>query len=148
MSRFFLSLLLSLVSSLCMYAQSYNASQENMRNQIVNYLAKQGYTAEKQDDGLKFKNEGTNYYIEISKEDVSPMYLRLCRYVKYSDSLKQETVIKQLKSYNTKLGVKVCCTDNGIVISTEMFVASSTDFTDVFPTLLSQIKATYKTINE
>ena len=67
MSRFFLSLLLSLVSSLCMYAQSYNASQENMRNQIVNYLAKQGYTAVKQDDGLKFKNEGTNYYIEISK---------------------------------------------------------------------------------
>lgn len=131
-----------------MYAQSYNASQENMRNQIVNYLTQQGYTAEKQDDGLKFKNEGTNYYIEISKEDVSPMYLRLCRYVKYSDSLKQETVIKQLKSYNTKLGVKVCCTDNGIVISTEMFVASSTDFTDVFPTLLSQIKATYKTINE
>lgn len=131
-----------------MYAQSYNASQENMRNQIVNYLAKQGYIAEKQDDGLKFKNEGTNYYIEISKEDVSPMYLRLCRYVKYSDSLKQETVIKQLKSYNTKLGVKVCCTDNGIVISTEMFVASSTDFTDVFPTLLSQIKAAYKTINK
>ena len=131
-----------------MYAQSYNASQENMRNQIVNYLAKQGYTAEKRDDGLKFKNEGTNYYIEISKEDVSPMYLRLCRYIKYSDSLKQETVIKQLKSYNTKLGVKVCCTDNGIVISAEMFVASSTDFTDVFPILLSQIKATYKTINE
>lgn len=147
MKRFAFFLMLTLFS--CnFYAQSYNSTQENMRNQIVNYLAKQGYTAEKQDDGLKFKNEGTNYYIEISKEDVSPMYLRLCRYVKYSDSLKQETVIKQLKSYNTKLGVKVCCTDNGIVISTEMFVASSSDFTDVFPTLLSQIKATYKTINE
>ena len=147
MKRFAFFVMLTLFS--CnFYAQSYNSTHENMRNQIVNYLAKQGYTAEKQDDGLKFKNEGTNYYIEISKEDVSPMYLRLCRYVKYSDSLKQETVIKQLKSYNTKLGVKVCCTDNGIVISTEMFVASSTDFTDVFPTLLSQIKATYKTINE
>ena len=72
-----------------MYAQNYNVSQENLRNQIVNYLEKQGYTAEKQDDGLKFKNEGTNYYIEISKEDVFPMYLRLCRYVKYSESLKK-----------------------------------------------------------
>lgn len=147
MKKFILFLFAALLTC-SMYAQNYNSAQENMRNQIVNYLAKQGYTAEKQDDGLNFKNEGTNYYIEISKEDVSPMYLRLCRYVKYSDSLKQETVIKQLKSYNTKLGVKVCCTDNGIVISTEMFVASSTDFTDVFPTLLSQIKATYKTINE
>lgn len=147
MKKFILFLFAALLTC-SVYAQNYNAAQENMRNQIVNYLAKQGYTAEKQDDGLKFKNEGTNYYIEISKEDVSPMYLRLCRYVKYSDSLKQETVIKQLRSYNTKLGVKVCCTDNGIVISTEMFVASSTDFTDVFPTLLSQIKATYKTINE
>ncbi|WP_285822005.1 hypothetical protein [Xylanibacter muris] len=147
MKKFILFLFAALLTC-SMYAQNYNSAQENMRNQIVNYLAKQGYTAEKQDDGLKFKNEGTNYYIEISKEDVSPMYLRLCRYVKYSDSLKQETVIKQLKSYNTKLGVKVCCTDNGIVISTEMFVASSTDFTDIFPILLSQIKATYKTINE
>lgn len=147
MKKFILFLFAALLTC-SMYAQNYNSAQENMRTQIVNYLAKQGYTAEKQDDGLKFKNEGANYYIEISKEDVSPMYLRLCRYVKYSDSLKQETVMKQLKSYNTILGVKVCCTDNSIVISTEMFVASSTDFTDVFPTLLSQIKATYKTINE
>lgn len=147
MKKFILFLFAALLTC-SMYAQNYNSAQENMRTQIVNYLAKQGYTAEKQDDGLKFKNEGTNYYIEISKEDVSPMYLRLCRYVKYSNSLKQETVIKQLKSYNTKLGVKVCCTDNGIVISAEMFVVLSTDFTDVFPTLLSQIKATYKTINE
>lgn len=147
MKKFILFLFATLFTC-SIYAQNYNSAQENMRSQIVNYLAKQGYTAEIQDDGLKFKNEGTNYYIEISKEDVSPMYLRLCRYVKYSESLKQETIIKQLKSYNTKLGVKVCCTDNGIVISSEMFVASSTDFTDVFPTLLSQIKAAYKTINE
>ena len=82
----------------------------------------------------------------MSKDDKSPMYLRLCRYVKYSESIKQDVVAKQLNSYNAKLGVKVCSTENGLVISAEMYVTSATEFTDVFATLLSQMKATYKQI--
>ena len=127
-------------------AQSYNTQQRQLISQISSYLSGQGYSSEEQKDGLKFKNEGTNYYVEVSKDDKSPMYLRLCRYVKYSESIKQDVVVKQLNSYNAKLGVKVCSTENGLVISAEMYLTSATEFTDVFATLLNQMKATYKQI--
>ena len=127
-------------------AQSYNTQQKQLISQISNYLSGQGYSAETQKDGLKFKNEGTNYFVEVSQDDKSPMYLRLCRYVKFSETIKQDVVAKQLNSYNAKLGVKVCSTENGLVISAEMYVTSATEFTDVFTTLLNQMKATYKQI--
>lgn len=145
MKKLLLSLALFLVS-ISVSAQSYSTQQKQLISQISSYLSGKGYSAEEQKDGLKFKNEGTNYFIEVSKEDKSPMYLRLCRYVKYSESIKQDVVAKQLNSYNAKLGVKVCSTENGLVISAEMFVTSATEFTDVFATLLNQMKATYKQI--
>lgn len=146
MKKILFSIALVFVATI-IHAQDYNTKQKQLVVQISNYLSGQGYSSEEQKDGLKFKNEGTNYYIEISKEDKSPMYLRLCRYVKYSDTIKPETVAKQLNSYNAKLGIKVCSTENGLVISAEMYVTSAADFTDVFTTLLSQMKATYKQIN-
>ncbi len=145
MKKLLLSLALVIVT-IGTSAQSYNTQQKQLISQISSYLSGQGYSSEEQKDGLKFKNEGTNYYVEVSKDDKSPMYLRLCRYVKYSESIKQDVVAKQLNSYNAKLGVKVCSTENGLVISAEMYVTSATEFTDVFATLLSQMKATYKQI--
>lgn len=145
MKKLLLSLALFLVS-IFVSAQSYNTQQKQLISQISSYLSGKGYSAEEQKDGLKFKNEGTNYFVEVSKDDKSPMYLRLCRYVKYSESIKQDVVAKQLNSYNAKLGVKVCSTENGLVISAEMYVTSATEFTDVFATLLNQMKATYKQI--
>ena len=146
MKKIIISLML-LFAVTSINAQSYNTQQKQLISQISNYLSEQGYSAEEQKDGLKFKNEGTNYFVEVSKEDKSPMYLRLCRYVKYSDTIKPETVAKQLNSYNAKLGIKVCSTENGLVISAEMYVTSAAEFTDVFATLLSQMKETYKQIN-
>ncbi len=145
MKKLLLSLTLVFVA-ICASAQSYNTQQKQLISQIYSYLSSQGYPSEEQKDGLKFKNEGTTYFIEVSKEDRSPMYLRLCRYVKYSESIKQDVVVKQLNSYNAKLGVKVCNTENGLVISAEMYLTSATEFTDVFATLLNQMKATYKQI--
>lgn len=145
MKKVLLSLVLVIVT-IGTSAQSYNTQQKQLISQISSYLSGQGYSSEEQKDGLKFKNEGTNYYVEVSKDDKSPMYLRLCRYVKYSESIKQDVVAKQLNSYNAKLGVKVCSTENGLVVSAEMYVTSATEFTDVFATLLSQMKATYKQI--
>ncbi len=132
--------------SVFMYAQNYTQAQEELRSDISSYLSRQGLNPENQSDGLKFKSEGSNYYIEIDKDEKSPMYLRLCRYVKYSDTIKQGTIAKNINSYNAKLGIKVCAKENGVVISSEMYLVSSSDFIDVFSTLLSQMKAAYKQI--
>lgn len=145
MKKILFSLALMLVTA-NISAQSYNSRQKQLISQISSYLSRQGYSVEDQNDGLKFKNEGVNYYIEVSKDDSYPMFLRFCRYVKYSESIKQDDVNKQLNSYNAKLGIKVSCNESGLIIATEMFLSTSSDFTDVFPTLLSQIKATYKQV--
>lgn len=128
-------------------AQSFNTQQKQLVSQISSYLSGQGYSADKQNNGVNFKDEGVNYYIEVSKEDKSPMFLRLCRYVEYSETIKEEVVVKNLNEYNAKLGIKVYCMDGGLVISSEMYVASSSEFTGVFPTLLNQMKAMYEQIN-
>ena len=145
MKRTFLSLVLIAVFA-SMSAQDYSTQQKQLITQISSYLSKEGYLAESQKDGLKFKHEGINYYVEVSEDDRSPMFVRLCRYVKYSDKIKQEEVVKHLNSYNAKLGIKVGCSDNSLHIAAEMFVSSASDFTEVFPTLLRQIKATYNQI--
>ncbi len=134
--------------TISMYAQTYNAEQKRLIADISSYLSKEGYSPEEQKDGLRFRSEGTNYYVEVSSEDKSPMFLRLCRYVRFSDEIKQEDALKELNSYNMKLAVKVSSTDNGLILASEMFVRRHTDFTDVFPTLLSLIKATYQQISE
>ena len=73
--------------SLSCFSQDYNSTQENLRSQIKSYLINKGFDPENQSDGLKIMSEGVAYYVEISTDDISPMYIRLARYVKYSDDL-------------------------------------------------------------
>ena len=130
------------------YAQNYNSSQENLRTGIESYLRKQGLNTEKQDDGLLFKSEGSTYYVEIDKNEVEPMYVRLRRYVKYDEKLNKDTISKNLNSYNTKYGVKVFYLEKSVVFSAEMYVTQASEFNDVFETLLSHIKSANSLLTE
>lgn len=129
-------------------AENYNAQQEALRKEITSYLQRKGYKTEIQDDGLKFKNEGTTYYVEISDKDTNPMYLRLCMYVNFGTKLTREKALKDLNDYNVKFGVKVCCLKENLLISAEMFVNKSSEFTYAFDELLSQVKSTYDLVEE
>lgn len=140
--------LLMLMCPLCIFAQGYTSTQETMRKEISNFLSHKGFNPENQSDGLKFKSEGVNYYVEIDKDEKSPMYLRLCRYVKFDSQLSREKVLKNLNSYNVKYGIKVSCQDKNVLIAYEMFVKKSDDFTYVFDSALSQLKSAYKKIME
>lgn len=134
--------------AICSFAQGYTSAQETLRSQISSYIANKGLNPEKQNDGLKFKSEGVTYYIEIDKEAKSPMYVRLCRYVKFSENLNKTTVSQNINDFNTKFGVKVCCQEKSAVISGEMFVTKASDFTYAFDTFLSQIKSAYKELSK
>lgn len=137
-------LLLSLVMSICLtlsFAQNYNREQETLRDEIRSYLSQQGFNPQNQIDGLKFKSDGKNYYVEIDKDETNPMFVRLCRYIKFDERISRERILENLNSYNVKYGVKVSCQEKDIQVVTEMFVLSASDFTCVFADLLSQVKS-------
>lgn len=130
------------------FAQNYTNAQETLRKEISSYLSRQGLNPENQSDGLKFKSEGSNFYIEIDKEKKSPMYVRLCRYIKFDDKITREKAIKNLNSYNVKFGVKVSCQEKNIVVSSEMFLTKSEEFTYIFSDMLSQVKSACTKVTE
>lgn len=140
--------ILMLVCTTVSYAQSFTSAQETLRKGISSYLSRQGLNPENQSDGLKFKSEGSNFYIEIDKEKKSPMYLRLCRYIKFDDKITREKVIKNLNGYNVKFGVKVSCQEKNIIVSSEMFLTKTEEFTYVFSDLLSQVKSACTKVTE
>lgn len=130
-----------LICATISYAQSFTSAQENLRKEISSHLSRQGLNPESQSDGLKFKSEGSNFYIEIDKDKKSPMYVRLCRYIKFDDKITREKAIKNLNSYNVKFGVKVSCQEKNIVVSSEMFLTKPEEFTYIFNDMLSQVKS-------
>lgn len=147
MKRLFMFVLLvgSILSS---YAVGFNASQEALRTAIETDLKNKGYTFERQDDGLKFKSEGINYFIEISKEDTNPMYVRLSRYIKFDDKIKREDVMAKLKDYNSTYAVKAYCKEKNLILTADMIVTSADQFTYVFGDLLSLMKSAAENINK
>mgnify|MGYP006916106342 FL=1 len=143
-----LATLLLFLCAVSMNAQNYTQAQEELRSEISSYLSRQGLNPEKQSDGLKFKSEGVNYYIEIDKEEKRPMYLRLCRYLKFDDKLSREKVMKDLNGLNVKYGVKVSCQEKNVLVSSEMFLTKATEFTYAFKDLLSQVKSACTKVTE
>lgn len=140
--------ILFLFNVVCVFSQNYSKEQESLRNEITDYLKKQGLNPEKQDDGLKFKSEGSTYYIEIDKDAKEPMYVRLRRYIKYDDNFDKNKIAENLNEYNVKFGVKVFCQEKSFVISAEMFLTKASEFNYVFDTFLLHIKSAYKLVNE
>ena len=104
-----LILLIVLVCTSIAFAENYNAAQEALRKDIAAYIQKKGLRVDMQDDGLKFKSEGTTYYIEISDSNTDPMYLRICLYLSYGEKLTRANVLQKLNDYNVKYCVKVTC---------------------------------------
>lgn len=124
---------------LLVYSQNYNTSQQGLINGIADFLESEGYKPEKVDDGLKFTYSGKVYYIEVSRTDTEPMYLRLRRYIKYTTKYTKDAVAEQLNSYNALLGVKALCSEKAVILSSEMFLTDSSDFTSIFDYLMTRL---------
>lgn len=134
--------------SLSCFSQDYNSTQENLRSQIKSYLINKGVDPEDQSDGLKIKSEGVTYYVEISTVDVSPMYIRLARYVKYSDDLTYKKIYNNINQYNVKYCAKVTPLKKSILISAEMYLNQASEFNVAFETLLQQVKSATQTLKD
>lgn len=130
------------------YAAGFNQKQEALRSAIESSLKGKGYTVEREEDGLKFKSEGVNYFIEISKDDTNPMYVRLSRYIKFDDKIKRDDVMAKLKDYNSTYAVKAYCKEKNLILSADMLVTSADQFTYVVSDLISLMKSAAENINK
>lgn len=134
-------ILITLIGALLSaYAAGYTPRQEALLASIESHLKKEGYMPERQDDGLKFKSDDSNYYIEISKDDINPMYVRLTRYIKFNEKIKRDDVMEKLKDYNLTYAVKAYCKEKNLILSADMLVTTSEQFTNVFSDLFSLLK--------
>lgn len=124
-------------------AAEYSDRQEALRTGIERSLVNQGFSVERQDDGLKFISDGDTYYIEIDRDENNPMYVRLCRYIKFGDKVKRNEALKNITELNSSYAVKAICKEKNLVLSAEMFVTSADQFNTVFNDLLNLMKSTY-----
>lgn len=129
-------------------AANYNAKQEALISGIEKNLKSLNYSVERVDDGLKFRSEGVTYYIEVDKDETNPMYLRLCRYVKFDDKIKRDQLMRKINDLNTIFAVKTYCKEKNVVLAAEMFLTSATQFNNAFKDLMSLIKTAYQKIEQ
>lgn len=140
--------LLFVFNCIIAFAQDYNETQNAFRTDAAKYLNSEGFSVEYQDDGLKLKSEDVVYYLEISKEDIRPLYVRFRRYVKYDNSLTKAKAIENLNDFNVKYGVKAFCLENAIVLSTEAYVKDISAFEYIFGDMYRQTKSAYELLTE
>lgn len=129
-------------------ASNYTAKQEALISGIEKNLKSLNYSVERVDDGLKFRSEGVTYYIEVDKDETNPMYLRLCRYVKFDDKIKRDQLMRKINDLNTIFAVKTYCKEKNVVLAAEMFLTSAAQFNNAFKDLMSLIKTAYQKIEQ
>lgn len=136
MKRTLLSIVICVITSVCAYSQDYNSTQKALIRSIQEFLNNEGCHPEKQDDGLKFTQNGIPYFVEVSPTDMDPMYLRLRRYIRYDSKITKKSVSDNINDLDSKFGVKVLCGEKALILSVEMYVNSSEDFTSSYNVLM------------
>ena len=138
-------LLAGLMLAMCAsaYAQkSFNDEQLRLRGNIERFLREEGYMPEIDSDGdIKFKREGSSYYVIIDARDTSPMYLTLCKYYSYGEKYNRSVMSANLADFNLKKGVKLVLFDDSYSFQAQMYLVNADSFNYVFYKLLKQLDA-------
>ena len=115
----------------------FTTRQLALRSEVQSFLKQEGFMPEIDADGdIRFKREGSTYYIHIDKSNKSPMYLTLQSYFNYTDDLSKSKVSAALADLNMWKAVKVVLYRNQFAIQAEMFLTNSEAFKTVFYKLI------------
>ncbi len=130
MKRLIITLIIGLLIlptvSLAQNDSEFNSEQLALRTDLFNFLKEEGFMPELDSDGdIKFKAEGSPYFISISKTDENPMYVVMFRQFSNPDEYSAETIVMASKELNLYKGVKVLCFDNSFRIGAELFVRNA-----------------------
>lgn len=128
------------LSTIFAYADDLTSSQLKLRNEIKAFLQEEGFMPEIDSDGdIKFKKEGSTYYISVNSNDTSPMYVSLSLGFNKPEGYSDDAIKIAANELNLYKGVKVICLDRSFSIRGEMYLVSSEAFKYSFYKLMSQI---------
>ena len=123
------------------FAASLNSSQEKLRSDIMSFLRYEGYMPELDNDGdIKFKKEGSVFYVRVDPNETSPMYVKL--FTLYDKPSNYDINVVKLASaeLNFYKGGKCTVYDNGTIsLQADLFMNSVDTFKAVFNRLMKSI---------
>ena len=145
MKRFFVLFILGVVLFPMMsFAQEneYTPEQLALRSDIFNFVKQEGFVPEIDPYGdIKFKSEGDVYYIAVSYQDKSPMYVSFYRYFgSYPAEFSRDVVVMATGNLNLYKGIKIICFEDAYRIGADMYVNSAEPIKDAFYRVKSLIK--------
>ena len=144
---------LLLLTTCTAFAQSaeFNDQQLRLRRNISNWLRNEGFQPEIDSDGdIKFKREGTTYYVEVSKKDISPMYVSLSCYYRYNDDFPKWKIVDAMPSLSLWKAVKVAIYNENYAISYQTYLPTTDPeaFTSIFYKILGVMDGVADEIGE
>ncbi|MBQ8361214.1 MAG: hypothetical protein IJX44_04610 [Bacteroidaceae bacterium] len=137
----FLFVLVLLCGTVVCVADELTATQARHRTEIVSFLREEGFMPEVDGDGdVKFKREGSVYYIRVNSKDESPFFITLFSAFKYPSDYSREVIMIAANELNFYKGVKLLCYKQEIRVNAEMYYYDVEEFKYVFYKLIKQIK--------
>ena len=117
-------------------SKTFSSSQLALRNSIQSYLKNEGFQPMIDDDGdIKFKRQGGQYYIMVSATDDNPMFVKISKYFNYNDDITR-TKLLLFNGDNDYKMCKIIPAKDLFVIKSEMFITTSSSFTNIFYRIL------------
>jgi hypothetical protein len=130
-------------------AQSLNAAQTKLRNEINSFLKEEGFMPSIDKDGsVLFKKEGTQYWVSVSDEDTAPMYVTIGAGFNKPDEYSLATIMLAAADLNMVKGVKVLCDEDSFLVQGEMFLGNAEQFKYSFYKIVSQIESVVYVFDE
>lgn len=140
MKKYILYIFIQLSAIHVYAADGLTSGQFKLRNEIQNFLKEEGFMPDIDSDGdIRFKKEGSTYYININPVDETPMFVSLFIPYNYSEKYTEDIVKLASAELNKYKGVKVVCYENNFSLQADMYVVSSEAFKFAFYKIMSQI---------
>lgn len=129
-----------LLAALSAWSKNFTPAQQKLQDDILTFLRVEGFMPEiDSDEDIKFKYEGRTYYISVSDNDTSPLYVAFFIEYGYDDTYTKEKILQAQQSVNFYKVTKMICYDTAYSLRGEMYLTSAEQFKYVFYKLLSQI---------
>lgn len=141
MKKIFLFIMCLSVCVNLIAVKSFNAEQLALRQNIFDFFKEEGYVPDIDSDGdIRFKVEGSSYYVIISETDESPMYLTLYHGFNYGELYTKTKIERVAMEINKYKGVKLITLDNSYSFRIEMYIVNAEHFRYTFYKHMKQIK--------